>query len=298
MHLLYKLISIKVRTNIMLAEPLLINKLTEFLVEDLGYGDITTDTLIDEDVIVKAEVICKEEGIVAGLTEASILFKNFGCSVKALVKDGEKVRDGSKLLLVEGPARSILKVERTALNILMRMSGIATETVKLVQKVRKANPKVRVAATRKTAPGLRFFDKKAVKLGGGDPHRMSLDDAILIKDNHLRLIGSIKKAVKLAKAKNFNRKVEVEVNSVKEAVEAAKAGSDIILLDNLTPSEVKTIVESLIKRKLRDKVVLEVSGGVTLDNAAKYAKTGIDVISAGYITHSAKALDISLEIVG
>jgi len=178
------------------------------------------------------------------------------------------------------------------------MSGVATATAELVSIVTKSNKnKVRIACTRKTLPGLRYFEKRAVELGGGDTHRLRLDDAVLIKDNHLGFTDSIAGAVKTAKAKvSFTKKIEVEVTSPDQVIEAARAGADIVLLDNMSRQDVANSVASLEGKGLREKVMIEASGGITKENLASYAKTGVDVISVGAITHSAKAIDMSMEI--
>jgi nicotinate-nucleotide pyrophosphorylase (carboxylating) len=208
------------------------------------------------------------------------------------------LKRGTAVLEVTGSARVVLGVERTLLNILMHCSGIATEVRKLVELVRRVNSRVRVAATRKTLPGLRYFEKKAVAIGGGDTHRLSLSDAILIKDNHIKIVGSVEEAVKIAKASaSFVHKVEVEVSTPEDAVKAAESGADIIMLDNMKPSEVARVVEELRKRGLRERVLLEVSGGITPDNILEYAKLDVDVISCGYITISSRAVDMSLDVV-
>ena len=273
-------------------------ELERYLAEDLGLGDITTEAVIPEGVRIEAEILAKASGILAGVSEASCVFMMLDCKVKALKKDGEYVRRGEKILQLTGEASSILRGERVALNLLMRMSGIATLTSQFVEVALKVNPRVKIACTRKTAPGLRFLDKKAVQLGGGDTHRLRLDDAILIKDNHLRIVGSVEKAVRRAKRNaSFTKKIEVEVSNLADAVMAIKAGADIIMLDNLSPKEVRKIVQALRAEKLRDRVTVEASGGINLDNVAEYAGTGADVLSVGALTHSAKALDMSLEVV-
>jgi len=189
--------------------------------------------------------------------------------------------------------------ERTLLNILMRMCGIATATRRLVRKVEEAGFKVRIAATRKTAPGLRYFDKRAVVVGGGDPHRFRLDDAILIKDNHVALVGDVEEAVRRARsATSFTKKIEIEVQTSEDAVKAAQAGADIIMLDNMTAEEVEKTIDALKHRKLRDRVLIEVSGGIVEENILSYAKAGPDIISTGAITHSVKSVNISLEVTG
>ena len=187
--------------------------------------------------------------------------------------------------------------ERTVLNIMMRMSGIATETRRLVDTLREAGLDVRVAATRKTAPGLRFLDKKAVMVGGGDTHRLRLDDAVLIKDNHVAIVGSVGEAVRKAKeAVSFAKKVEVEVQTPEEALEAARCGADIVMLDNMKPDQIRRAVELLKAEGLYGRIVLEASGGINPSNILEYASTGVHVVSLGYLTHSAKALDMSLEL--
>jgi len=177
------------------------------------------------------------------------------------------------------------------------MSGIATATRRLAEKLRKANSTAKIAATRKTAPGLGYFDKKAVLVGGGDPHRLRLDDMILVKDNHIAIAGSVEDAVKRAKQNaSFSKKIEVEVTSVTDALKAAEAGADIIMLDNFSPKQIREAVKALKKAGFFGKVLLEVSGGITAENLLEYASTQVDIISMGELTHSVKALDISLEI--
>lgn len=269
--------------------------LAKFLEEDIGEGDITSEIIPNDPA--KAKIICKKKAVIAGLHEAGILFEIVGCEVRTLVKEGSFVKPNSTIINIAGNARSILSAERTVLNVLMRMSGIATETKKYVDEVRKINPKVKIACTRKTAPGFRVFDKRAVKVGGGETHRMRLDDMVLIKDNHLAIVGSASKAVKLAKERHGSKsKIEIEVRSLNDAIEAVNAGTDIIMLDNLTPKQVHSIIKTLKKKGLRDKVMIEVSGGVTHKNVKQYAAADIDVISIGSLTHSIRAIDMSLEI--
>ena len=277
---------------------MLIDKiLEEFLAEDVGHGDITTQALIDPDKRALGSVVCKQRAIIAGIAESIHLLKLVDCDGKSKVKDGQEVRPGTIVLDVEGPARGILRVERTLLNLLSHMSGVATTTAELVAIVKRHGSSARIAGTRKTLPGLRYFEKRAVELGGGDTHRLRLDDAVLIKENHLELTGSVKDAVRKAKAKvSFTKKVEVEVTSPDKAAEAAIAGADIILLDNMTPQQVKTSLIKLQEKNKIDHVLIEVSGGITKENLASYAVKGVDVISVGSITNSAKAIDMSLDI--
>ena len=203
---------------------LLEEKIKEFLSEDLGFGDITTDTLIDDNSMAEAEIVFKEEGIVAGVEEAAIIFGLVDCKSQIIINDGERVKPQTIVLKIEGPSKNILKVERVALNILMRMSGIATATKRVVTLARNYNSKIRVAATRKTNPGFRYFDKKGVKIGGGDTHRLRLDDCVLIKNNHLKLMPSISEAVKrVLDVISFTKKVEIEVENTAQAIEAIEA---------------------------------------------------------------------------
>jgi len=280
-------------------EVLVDEKVREFLSEDIGFGDITTDSIIREDLQTEATVFCKEDAVVAGLEEASKVFTILGCTVKLLKEDGASVEVGTPVMQILGPGKAILKGERTALNILMRMSGIATATQKALAEARKVSQRVRVACTRKTAPGLSYFDKKAVELGGGDTHRFHLDDCVLIKDNHLKLVGSVKKAVKRAKERiSFTKKVEVEAENLNQAMEAAEAGADIIMLDNMQPGEILRVLKELERKKLREKVLVEASGGITEENIKEYAKTGVDILSMGALTHSIRAIDVNLKVIG
>ena len=271
-------------------------RLLEFLKEDLGFEDITTNALVPEKTTARARIICKGEGVIAGVQEACVIFRLLNIDFKPLVRDGDRVRKGQTVMELSGSARAILYAERTVLNIMMRMSGIATETSKLVEATKKVNPKIRIACTRKTTPGFRYFEKKAVALGGGDTHRFRLDDMILIKDNHLSIIGGVREAVKQARLKtSFSKKIEVEVENAEQALEAALAGADIIMFDNMPPEEAKKTLELLEERGLREKVLIELSGGITPENIKKYSALNVDIISMGYITHSARALDLSLD---
>jgi nicotinate-nucleotide pyrophosphorylase (carboxylating) len=273
------------------------DRIKEFLDEDIGYGDITSSTLIPEDQMAKGKLYFKEPGIASGLVEAAIVFDVLGCKVTAHSKDGEEVKERQVLLTVNGPARSLLMGERLALNIVGRMAGIATQTTKVVNAVKEKNIKTRVAATRKTLPGLREFDKRAVEHGGGDSHRFGLDDCVLIKDNHLELVPSITEAVRRARdGISFTKMVEIEVRSLAGAEEAARAGADIIMLDNIAPPEIKDWLGELEKKGLREGFIYEASGGITFDNAADYAAAGVDIISLGALTHSVRSLDVKFEI--
>ena len=271
-----------------------VEDLLRFVREDAPWGDVTSEAVVP-DVVCRAVIRAKDTGIVAGLEEARALFEHLGVMVHQRIPDGRPVAPGTTLLELEGRARAILLLERTALNIIGRMSGIATRTREAVDAVRAVSPDVRVAATRKTAPGLRALDKKAVVLGGGDPHRYSLSDMVLIKDNHLALVP-LPEAIRKAKEQSRYRVVEVEVETARDAVGAANAGADIILLDNMAPDAVREAVGALVARGLRERVTLEVSGGVAGGDLAGYAAAGIDIISMGALTHTVRNFDVSLDI--
>jgi len=271
--------------------------LQRFLDEDIGHGDITTDAIVDPRAKAIASVVCKEKAVIAGLSESIILLRLVECDGSPKVLDGRQVSPGTIILEATGSGGDLLRVERTLLNLLSHMSGVASATAELVSILKKAGSSARIASTRKTIPGLRYFDKKAVQLGGGDTHRQRLDDAVLIKDNHLALVGTITESIRRAKAKtSFTKKIEVEATTPEEALEAGMAGAEIILLDNMAPQRVKKSLDLISKNKLRDRVLIEVSGGITRENLASYAMTGVDVISVGSITQSAKATDMSLEL--
>lgn len=266
--------------------------LTSFLAEDIGKGDITSNLLPRKKI--SADIISRQRGIIAGVLYAKEIFNSKGCQVKIIKKDGSHVKPNEKIMTVSGMAQSVLSCERTALNILSRMSGIATQTNLLVQKIRKINPRVHLYSTRKTAPGLRFFDKEAVAIGGGHKHRLSLDQMVMIKDNHLAVSGSVYPL--LEKARKKHKKIEVEVENLHDAVVSAQGGASIIMLDNMAPKEISQVVNTLKKLGLRNKIKLEASGGIDSTNIQVYAKTGIDMISVGKITNSVIGLDLSLEV--
>jgi nicotinate-nucleotide pyrophosphorylase (carboxylating) len=271
-----------------------------FLEEDVGTGDITSNSIVPPDITMQAVIVCNsiKESVVCGLEEASIVFDICKCKYKVIVKDGSWVKRGNIVMKITGKAHSILKAERTALNLIMRMSGIATITRTFVDRVEKYDHLVSIAGTRKTAPGLRFFDKKAITVGGGYPHRFRLDDMVLIKDNHLLLTSSIERSIQLAKAKvGSSVKVECEVKNMHEALEAINAGANIIMLDNFSPSEAAEIIKVITEIGARNNVQIEVSGGINLNNLRDYVEAKPDIISVGYLTHSSEAVDYSLEVV-
>ena len=277
----------------MYKNPILLDKIiTNALEEDLGLGDLTTDSIVNSDIIGKAVLETREDIVLAGLPVFMRVFSVLdpNISFETFYEDGCKVSAGEVICSINGSMASILKAERTALNLIQRMSGIATLTSKYVAKA--GSDKVKILDTRKTIPGLRLLDKYAVPLGGGCNHRFGLFDGILIKDNHIAVAGSISKAVKAAR-KNAPHgiKVEVEVEDLDGVKTAIEAGADIILLDNMPPGRMKEAVDFVSGRAL-----LEASGGITLDNIKEIADTGVDMISIGALTHSVKAVDLSLEI--
>jgi nicotinate-nucleotide pyrophosphorylase (carboxylating) len=265
-------------------------ELQSFLSEDIGKGDITSSLLSKKKI--SAKIISREKAVVAGVKFAKEIFNLKGCNVQILKKDGQKVRPNQAIMTISGDARKILTCERTVLNLLTRMSGIATQTNSLVGKI--SNKKTKLYATRKTAPGLRFFDKEAVKIGGGEKHRLRLDEMVMIKDNHIAVSDSLLNLIK--KAKKRHKKFEVEVENNSDAILAAKEGATIIMLDNFSPQQIKKTIQDLKIKKLRSKVKIEASGGITSKNISQYANTGVDIISVGSITNSVKGIDLSLEI--
>jgi nicotinate-nucleotide pyrophosphorylase (carboxylating) len=269
------------------------NVLLNALQEDIGSGDVTTSALVPEDHSSGAVLIAKGDFIVAGLPFAERVFHLVDTRLKfrAMKKEGSRVRSGNVIAEIKGNTAGLLKAERTALNLLQRLSGIATLTDQYVKTVK--GTKAGIADTRKTAPGLRFFDKYAVRTGGGKNHRFGLFDGILIKDNHISAVGGIGKAVKLARLNIHHLlKIEVEVKNISEAKEALKAGADVIMLDNMPVDRMKKAVD-LIREGKKD-VIIEASGNIDPGNVRGVAETGVDLISVGAITHSAPAADISM----
>ena len=280
-----------------LPRKILEKKLLGMLAEDVGQGDITTALTIPAESISEAQIVAKEAGVAAGIEEARVLLESLGLKVETLTSDGEKIKPKQALMKIRGNTRTILSAERTILNIVSRMSGIATTTRELVEKLQKAKLTTRVACTRKTAPGLLYFDKKAVLIGGGDTHRLHLDDMVLIKDNHILVAGSVEAAVRRAKEMgSFSKKIEVEVSNAKDALAAVRAGADIVMLDNFSPKQVEKTVSLVKKAGFLGKVLIEASGGITARNTLEFASKHVDVVSLGELTDSVKALDLSLEI--
>tara|TARA_Y100000590_G_scaffold84301_1_gene94196 strand:- start:2050 stop:2877 length:828 start_codon:yes stop_codon:yes gene_type:complete len=267
-------------------------ELRKFLEEDIGKGDITSKLIPKKKII--ARIITRERTIVAGTNFAKEIFSIKNCKTIIRKKDGFIANPNQTILEISGNVRNVLMCERTALNLLSRMCGIATQTNELNKQIKKTRSKSKLFATRKTAPGLRFFDKEAVKIGGGEKHRMTLNEMIMIKDNHLAAGKSIEKILK--KAKKTRNKIEIEVETQDEAVLCAELGADIIMLDNFSPDRIKKTIERLISLKLRNKVLLEASGRINSKNIVNYAKTKVDMISVGSLTNSVKGIDLSLEI--
>ena len=258
--------------------------------EDLQYGDITTESVVLDHKIAKVDIIAKEKGVIAGTEVFKMVFKILGdVEVDFSVNDGEVVEKGQHFGQVSGDAKKILMGERVALNYMQRMCGIATLTREFVERLE--GTKVKLLDTRKTTPNMRIFEKYAVKIGGGTNHRFGLNDGVMIKDNHIEAAGGIKNAVSLARKNSpFVRKIEVEVESIEQLKEALEAKADIIMLDNM---DIKTLKESV--KLIDNRVEVEASGNVTLDNIREIAKTGVDFISTGSVTHSFKVLDISMK---
>lgn len=265
-------------------------KILDFLEEDIGYRDLTTDSL-DVDKNVEGFFIAKQSGVVAGTVFVKEVFNLFeDVSFQSFKKEGDYIEKGEIIGLVYGNCKSILKGERVALNILQRLSGIATLTNLFVKELE--GTKTKLLDTRKTTPGFRAFEKYAVKVGGGENHRFALYDMVMLKDNHITLVGSIKEAVKQVKSKvSPIVKVEVEVSNFDQLYEALETEADIIMLDNMTPTQVKEAVEIINGKKL-----VEVSGNITLENIKQYALSNPDFVSTGSVIHSAKWLDISLKL--
>lgn len=263
------------------------------LEEDLGRaGDITTEATIPESARARALIVAREAGVIAGSDIAIAAFRMMEPSVRfdTHVKDGTMITTGTVVLAVEGPARAILSAERVALNFMGRLSGIASSTARYVDAVK--HTKARIVCTRKTTPNLRAFEKYAVRCGGGSNHRFGLDDAILIKDNHIAVAGGVVNALRAAKAfAGHLVKIEIEVDTLDQLDEVIKEGADVVLLDNMKPEQLKEAV-----RRVGGKMLTEASGGVNLSTVAAIAESGVDMISVGALTHSVKVLDLGLDI--
>ena len=261
--------------------------LKKFLEEDCYFNDISSE-VIHEDHTISAKIISKSSGYISGLEEINLLFNLLNIKVKLYKKDGERINLGDIIVTLEGNIRNILLGERLALNLLTHMSSITTTTKKFLNIINESGKNIILACTRKTLPGLRIFQKKAVKIGGGDTHRFSLDDMILLKDTHLKYYnGNIEKLLKVVKEKaSFTKKIEIEIEKVEDIVPAVRNGADIIMCDNMTPENVRKSIELLDQSNLRKNknILIEVSGGITLDNIQKYIDVNPDIISTSDIT--------------
>ena len=267
------------------------------LEEDEGFGDITSEAVVNEDKIVEAHIISKDEGILAGADIIKEMFESKNIQVTFNLKDGNKIAKNDLLMSLKGDARTILLLERSALNLFMRMSGVASSANYHVSLVKDYD--VIVAGTRKTSPAIGKFDKQALKIGGADTHRFSLDDMVLIKDNHIASVGTpLETLLKAKENVSFSKKIEIEVESLDDAILCVENGADIVMLDNMAPDEVKNVLDELVKLNIRSNSLIEVSGGINNKNIVDYAKLGVDIISLGALTHSSRSLNFSLKIMG
>ncbi len=270
------------------------HEIENFLEEDLGYNDISC-TLVPERSV-EAIVFTKEDCTLAGLDVAEAFFDYFGIQYSTEYSNGNRIAKDGIIFSLKGSSVSILRTERLILNFLGHLCGIATNTSRCVDIARQYSDDVQIACTRKTTPGVRKYEKMAVVAGGGDPHRFNLTDTIMIKDNHVKMMG-VEAAIMAAKDKaGFTQKIEVEVESAEDALKAALKGADIIMLDNMKPEEVMNTVQYLKRESIPEYILIEVSGGINMGNLAEYADTGVDVISMGSLIHRSRWIDISLEI--
>ena len=272
------------------------DKIIEYmLAEDEGFGDITSQAVVEKGIEVKAYIISKDEGILAGNNIIRDVFEEFGVNVNFWLHDGVEITEGDLLMSVQGDARTILLLERTVLNLVMRMSGVATAAGYYAGLVKDYD--VKVAGTRKTSPGIAKFDKYALKVGGADTHRFALDDMVLIKDNHIATCNSpLEALIKAKENTSFSKKIEIEVETLDDAVECVQNGADIVMLDNMDALEVKKVIDQLEKLNIRQNSLIEVSGGITDENILEYVEYGVDIISIGALTHSSRSLNFSLKM--
>lgn len=278
-----------------LDDAMLFSQVSAFLGEDLGRGDITTQACVVRNARARGRFLAKEPMVIAGLEAVEAVFTTLDSQqqLEAFVSDGEEIETGKVVARTSGFADVLLGGERVALNLLQRLSGIATITRKFVRAVEGTS--AQIVDTRKTTPGLRMLEKYAVVAGGGRNHRFGLDDGVLIKDNHIALAGGVGAAVERARESvGHLHKIEVEISTERDLREAIESGAEIILLDNQTPEATKHLVE--LARELKTSITLESSGGITLENVRAYAEAGVDLISIGALTHSARAVDISFKI--
>lgn len=265
------------------------------LEEDEGFGDVTSNALIDKDDVSVGQIFSKEDGILAGIDIAREIFESRDITVIFNLNDGTEISKGDLLIHVVGNTRDILLLERTVLNLLMRMSGVATAANHYVNLVKDYD--VIVAGTRKTAPAIAKFDKYALAVGGADTHRFSLDDMVLIKDNHIMVVGTPLDALKKAQNNvSFSKKIEIEVETLEDAIQCVENKADIVMLDNMDPSEVKEVLNQLNKLGIRNNSLIEVSGGINHETICEFAEAGVDIISSGALTHSTRSLNFGLDL--
>lgn len=277
--------------------PEMIETLKRYVAEDVRSGDLTTELTVPDDKTALATIYARENAVLAGIEEVVAIAEFSGLSYEILAFEGNWVSPQDPVMRLRGSARTLLTIERVCLNIIQRMSGIATKTYRMVSSAREVNPSIRVACTRKTTPGFRFFEKRAVIIGGGDPHRYALDDMVLIKNNHIIAAGGVHAAVSAAReAVSFSKKISCEARTLQEVEEAIGAGADIILLDNFKPKDVGGVIEVLEHKGIRRKVILEVSGGIDEENIREYARHKIDVISSGALTHSYDSANFNMRL--
>lgn len=273
-----------------------LDRIIEYMLEeDKGFGDITSESTVEKGLEANAYIISKDDGILAGMDIVRELFEEFGVEVTFWLNDGCEISKKDLLMSVRGDARTILLLERTALNLSMRMSGVASAANHYVDLVKDYD--VRIAGTRKTSPAISKFDKYALKVGGADTHRFSLDDMVLIKDNHIAMCDSpLDALLKAKKVTSFSKKIEIEVETLHDAIECVENKADIVMLDNMTGHEVKDVIDELEKLNIRQNSLIEVSGGITEDNILDYVEYGVDIISIGALTHSSRSLNFSLKM--
>ncbi|AEH07241.1 carboxylating nicotinate-nucleotide diphosphorylase [Methanothermococcus okinawensis] len=271
--------------------------LKESLIYDVGFGDLTTELIIPKNQKSKAKIVVKEDAVVCGLNFIGSFLKDYNLEHKTFVDEGDIVKKNTNIMEIYGDTKIILTIERTILNFLMHLFGIATKTYSIVKMVRKINKNVKIACTRKTLPMLSMVEKYAVYIGGGDTHRFRLDDMVMIKDNHIEAVG-IEKCFEEIKKLSFSKKIEIEVDNLEQLKEVLKHKPDIVLLDNFKPDDIENALNIIdeFENKNKYRPLIEVSGGINEHNVLDYAKYDIDVISMGCLIHSARAIDISLDL--
>ena len=277
-------------------EDTLDTEIERFLQEDISNGDITSDLFIDSNSISDAQILSRESGLLSGRNELTQIFDYFNIKSNWSFQDGEYFDSNTQIVKLNGSSKSLLLSERVSLNLLGHMSGIATSTNHAVTITKKISPNTNISATRKTLPGLRKYEKYSVIVGGGLPHRYDLNEMILIKDNHNKLITNLKESVNTARDKiDSNKKIELEVDSLESALNAVDLDVDIILLDNMTPEDISKFILKL--KQISEPPLTEASGGINFSNLESYASTQVDIISMGALTHSSKSIDFSLQII-